>query len=188
MDPAHNYCKATGEIGSILLVNRRDVRRFDLNGRNYYSIVKSTRSSIALDFDFDKNQVYFTDVATECIYRVNLTRTSSQPDVLVREVQNADGIAFDWVHSNLYWTDTDTDSLSVLSNYGGITRIKTLISDELDEPRAISVDPRDDQRWVYWSDWGDHPKIEKAGLDGSVRHVIVENNIHWPNGITLGTV
>ncbi|XP_010285866.1 PREDICTED: low-density lipoprotein receptor-related protein 8-like [Phaethon lepturus] len=38
---------------------------------------------------------------------------------------------------------------------------------------------------MYWSDWGDKAKIEKAGLNGVGRQVLVADNIEWPNGITL---
>lgn len=43
-----------------------------------------------------------------------------------------------------------------------------------------------DVRWIYWTDWGDRPRIEKAGLDGSDRHEIVNTGIEWPNGLALG--
>ena len=40
---------------------------------------------------------------------------------------------------------------------------------------------------MYWTDWGEVPKIERAGMDGSPhsRKVLIKNEIVWPNGITL---
>lgn len=40
-------------------------------------------------------------------------------------------------------------------------------------------------RWLYWSDWGEHPNIERAYLDGSGRHIIVDHDLGFPNGITI---
>ena len=42
-------------------------------------------------------------------------------------------------------------------------------------------------RYVYWTDWGEVPKIERAGMDGvqDSREVIVSDNIFWPNGLTI---
>lgn len=38
---------------------------------------------------------------------------------------------------------------------------------------------------MYWTDWGEIPKIERAGMDGTNRAVIVDTEIYWPNGLTL---
>ena len=39
--------------------------------------------------------------------------------------------------------------------------------------------------FLYFTDWGETPKIEKAGMDGSVRRVIVDTNLRWPNDVTI---
>ncbi|KAI4889838.1 hypothetical protein NFI96_000007 [Prochilodus magdalenae] len=40
-------------------------------------------------------------------------------------------------------------------------------------------------QYMYWTDWGEEPRIERAGMDGSSRRVIVEEEIYWPNGLTI---
>lgn len=40
-------------------------------------------------------------------------------------------------------------------------------------------------RYMYWTDWGEVPKIERAGMDGTLRSVIIDSDIYWPNGLTL---
>jgi hypothetical protein len=38
---------------------------------------------------------------------------------------------------------------------------------------------------MYWTDWGENPKIECANLDGRERHVLVNTSLGWPNGLAL---
>lgn len=38
---------------------------------------------------------------------------------------------------------------------------------------------------MYWTDWGQKPKIERANLDGSERVVLVNTSLGWPNGLAL---
>ena len=60
-------------------------------------------------------------------------------DVQVVISSHPDGLAVDWVARNLYWTDNGTDRIEV-SRLNGSSR-KVLISENLDEPRAIALDP-----------------------------------------------
>ena len=59
--------------------------------------------------------------------------------IIASQINSPDGIAVDWVARNLYWTDTGTDRIEV-SRLNGTAR-KVLIRENLDEPRAIALDP-----------------------------------------------
>ena len=41
--------------------------------------------------------------------------------------------------------------------------------------------------YVYWTDWGSSASIERISMDGNneTRQKIVDQNIYWPNGLTL---
>jgi len=59
------------------------------------------------------------------------------------------GLAFDWIHNNLYWTDDTNDRIEVLAiamDGSGQHWQHTVISSGLDEPRAVAADPRDHHR------------------------------------------
>ena len=60
-----------------------------------------------------------------------------------------------------------------------------IISEDLDEPRSIVLDLQNG--WMFWSDWGKVPRIERAWLDGKSREVIIDTELVWPNGIALDT-
>lgn len=38
---------------------------------------------------------------------------------------------------------------------------------------------------MFWSDWGHHPRIERASMDGSLRAVIIQEKVFWPNGLAI---
>lgn len=38
---------------------------------------------------------------------------------------------------------------------------------------------------MYWTDWGENAKLERSGMDGSDRSVLINNNLGWPNGLTV---
>ena len=59
--------------------------------------------------------------------------------VISSQIKHPDGLAVDWVARNLYWTDAGTDQIEV-SRLNGLSR-EVLISENLDEPRAIALDP-----------------------------------------------
>ena len=42
-------------------------------------------------------------------------------------------------------------------------------------------------RIMYWTDWGYHPKIERADMSGKQRVALVNSHLSWPNGLTLDT-
>ncbi|ELU18928.1 hypothetical protein CAPTEDRAFT_62161, partial [Capitella teleta] len=195
MDPVLHYCKADGEEPSLLFANRIDLREYRLHSGEKRALVEDTKSTIALDFDYANHILFWSDVSKE---QINMTiiedgeMQQSKQTVITRHVRTPDGLAFDWVHRNLYWTDTGHNTISVVGiNFDGEElHHKTLFNTNLDEPRAIVVDPRPKQGWMYWSDWGEPAKIEKAGLHGDSRKVIVQSgntasHLEWPNGLTI---
>lgn len=40
-------------------------------------------------------------------------------------------------------------------------------------------------RYIFWTDWGEHPKIERASMDGENRTVLHSIHIKWPNALTI---
>jgi len=189
MEPNNpGYCRAVGEA-RILFANRHDLRDFHPSTNDYRQLVSRTDSAIAMDFDYENRYIFWSDVAREKIYMMNMTNApirADAADVLVNQTSTPDGVAFDWVHRNLYWTDTGKNTIEVISLE--TRHRKIVVQLELDEPRALVVDPRLQHGKMYWTDWGESPRIEVAGLDGSHRNTIVHSEIQWPNGLTIDYV
>lgn len=126
----------------LLFANRRDVRLVDAGGVKLEStvVVSGLEDAAAVDFQFSKGTVYWTDVSEEAIKQTSLNQTGSTvQNVVISGLVSPDGLACDWVGKKLYWTDSETNRIEV-ANLNGTSR-KVLFWQDLDQPRAIALDP-----------------------------------------------
>ena len=82
--------------------------------------------------------ILYNGIFCKPIYHCCLFLTDNEY-IITSDIEHPDGIAVDWIARNIYWTATGTDRIEV-SRLNGTSR-KIVISDGLDEPRAIAVDP-----------------------------------------------
>ena len=106
------------------------------------------------------------------------------------------GMAVDWIGQNLYWTDEGLRGIFVADLKEASKRL-LLISKDLVHPRSIVVDSANGV--MYWANWPAGPplenelkestggKIEVSWLDGSNRRPLVQDDLIWPNGLSIDT-
>lgn len=187
VDGGHT-CKAP-ERPSILLSNRYYIREIDLHGLRSDILAQNLTNSVALDFDSVENCIYWSEVTAigSTIKRLCLGGAHEQEVLHSTTVQNPDGLAVDWVGRNLYWCDKGKDTIEVSRLNGTFRRV--LVRTGLEEPRAIVVDPYDG--FMYWTDWGEHPYIGKAEMDGTGVRILINESVAslgWPNALALDIV
>ncbi|XP_030827887.1 uncharacterized protein LOC115919137 isoform X2 [Strongylocentrotus purpuratus] len=91
------------------------------------------------------------------------------------------GVAVDWLTGNVYWTDAAYDWI-IMHDANG-TRNVLIIDEGLDIPTGIAIHPS--RGYLFWTDSGSRPKVERSNLAGGGRLQLVSTNIVRPSGITV---
>lgn len=169
----------------LIISNRRSILIANLNTTNLERIPVKVDNVVATASDMHTMTIFWSDMQAKKIFKLN--KGSSDPQVIIGSgLDLVEGLALDWVGKNLYWVDSRLKTIEVSSSNGD-NRVVLINLEKISQPRGLAIDPAPDARWLFWTDWGESPRIEKAGLDGSKRQTIINTKIYWPNGITLDT-
>ena len=102
-------------------------------------LAKNLEDAIAVSFHYEQQILFWTDVSLEKILRKSLKKGSKVETVVSVGLMRPEGIAIDWVTEKIYWTDSHLKLIEVVNLDG--TQRSVLFWDNLDQPRAIIVDP-----------------------------------------------
>lgn len=147
---------------------------------------------IALGYDRYQKEIFFSDLyEPPYLFSIKLDGTGLRPLLKDKIGRCIEGITYDQIHGELYWTDSDTPSICRLrvEQRGEIQRQpfeaeNILLLDNDDKPRGITLDSCN--LYLFWTNWReDSPKIERSYFSGAQREVIVSENIIRPNGLAL---
>ncbi|XP_053402894.1 low-density lipoprotein receptor-related protein 2-like [Mercenaria mercenaria] len=90
-------------------------------------------------------------------------------------------VAVDWLSHTVYWTDSVFRWILAApgqKNKINMDYYKVIADIHLDKPDGLTLDPF--EGYLFWSDNGKHPKIERSDLMGRSRHTIVSKYLESP--------
>ncbi len=104
-------------------------------------VIGGLEDAAAVDYVYEQGLIYWSDVSEEAIKRTlfNGSAPSGLHTTVVSGLASPDGLACDWMGNKLYWTDSETNRIEV-SELDGTYR-KVLFWRDLDQPRAVALDP-----------------------------------------------
>ncbi|XP_030833611.1 sortilin-related receptor isoform X4 [Strongylocentrotus purpuratus] len=177
-------CPVAESAEFILYAERTEIHRyFLLDGSDERLPIEGLQLATAVDYDVDHDCYYYAEVTFDEIHRFCPGDSDNQNQVIVSAgLDMVEGIAFDWLAENLYWVDSNSDTIEV-ARFDGRFRRKLKINLTLDQPRALALDPKRGN--MYWTDWGANPVIATAHMDGQNVTKLVTTGIYWPNGLTI---
>ena len=100
-------------------------------------LTTSPSTPVALDYNFQDEKVYWTDVTLHTISRAFLNG-SSQENIVSSQITDPQGLAVDSFGENIYWTDYTEGTIEVASLNGLYRRV--LIKNDLQNPADIALD------------------------------------------------
>ncbi|XP_029548487.1 low-density lipoprotein receptor-related protein 1 [Salmo trutta] len=194
--PDNRSCKAKNdpvERNSVLLIaNSQNIQATSLSGTTISLLSTTTKQTTAMDFLYAQEQVCWIHVSDsptsthlKCAKIPNLKSFTDERVINISvSLHHVEQMAIDWLTGNFYFVD-DVDDRIFVCDKDGQTCV-TLLDQELYNPKGIALDPTMGK--VFFTDYGQIPKVERCDMDGQNRTKLVDSKIVFPHGITLDLV
>ncbi|XP_059057986.1 low-density lipoprotein receptor-related protein 2 [Achroia grisella] len=179
---AHS-CKADNHSSAFLIIsNRHSILVADLDEQGLERVPIDVENVVATASDMHTGTIFWSDMKLKRISR--LDRGGAPRAIVTSGLELVEGLAYDWVGGNLYWLDSRLRAV-VAARADGAAR--AAVARGVQQPRGLVLDAAPAARLLFWTDWGERPRLERAGLDGSGRATLVSTKLYWPNGLALDT-
>ncbi|KAK5614742.1 Exosome complex protein [Crenichthys baileyi] len=195
--PDNRSCKAKNvpvdRLPVLLIANSQNIQATSLSGSTVHSLLStSTKQTTAMDFLYAKETVCWIHVGDspssthlKCASIPNLKSFTEERVINISfSLHHVEQMAIDWLTGNFYFVD-DVDDRIFVCDKDGQTCV-TLLDQELYNPKGIALDPTMGK--VFFTDYGQIPKVERCDMDGQNRTKLVDSKIVFPHGITLDLV
>ncbi|XP_034085132.1 low-density lipoprotein receptor-related protein 2 isoform X2 [Gymnodraco acuticeps] len=181
LEPDNKSCKTRDE--PLLLASvQSELLLQGVHSSTLRLLSSANRPVFSLDYHWAKQRVYWLSPDYQSI-RWSDMKDSNSKGTLIKGVKS-DSIAVDWIGKNLYWVDGLVGQILAvkLSNTPVTSQDYTVVlGEDLEQPSSLVLVPH--RGMMLWSEIGSTPQIERSGMDGSKRKVVVSQGLSWPIGL-----
>uniref|UniRef100_A0A3P8RS84 Si:dkey-88l16.3 n=1 Tax=Amphiprion percula TaxID=161767 RepID=A0A3P8RS84_AMPPE len=177
LEPDNKSCKTKDE--PLLLASvQSELLLLGVHSGSLRLLSSVSRPVFSLDYHWAQQRVYWLSPDYQSIRWADIK--TSNKGILIKGVKS-DFIAVDWVGKNLYWVDGLVGQILAvkLSNKTVKSQEYTVVlGEDLEQPSSLVLLPH--RGLMLWSEIGSTPQIERSGMDGSKRKVVVSRDLSWP--------
>ena len=145
--------------------------------------VANLSNVVGIEFDYKDSRLLFTQIRPEpMIAWMDAKKPTSNFTIILDKGINPEGIAYDWVHRKIYWSDSRNSSIYAMNLDG--TQIIDIL--RVERPRAVVVHPC--KGLMFYTDWGrfgESGKIFRATMAGTYKTAILDKNLTQPSGLAI---
>uniref|UniRef100_A0A3Q3APP2 Si:dkey-88l16.3 n=1 Tax=Kryptolebias marmoratus TaxID=37003 RepID=A0A3Q3APP2_KRYMA len=177
LEPDNKSCKSKG--APLLLASvQSELLILGLHRETLQLLSSVNRPVFSLDYDLAQQRVYWLSPDYQSIRWADM-KTSNKGTVI--KGVKPDSIAVDWVGKNLYWVDGLVGQILAVKLSNTMMRSQeftVVLGENLEQPSSLVLLPN--KGLMLWSEIGSIPQIERSGMDGSQRKVVVSHDLSWP--------
>lgn len=137
----------------LVFATRTEIRSVSLDPKalsSPFAPITNLSNVVGLDFDYADKQLIYTQIRPEArIAWLHSDVPASANATLIKSGPiNPEGIAYDWTHKKIYWTDSANSTIYAMNLDG--TQVINIA--RVDRPRAIVLHPC--RGYMFFTDWG----------------------------------
>ncbi|KAK5851838.1 hypothetical protein PBY51_023361 [Eleginops maclovinus] len=178
LEPDNKSCKTRDE--PLLLASvQSELLLQGVHSSTLRLLSSANRPVFSLDYHWAQQRVYWLSPDYQSI-RWSDMKESKRKGTLIKGVKS-DSIAVDWIGKNIYWVDGLVGQILAvkLSDTTVTSKDYTVVlGEDLEQPSSLVLLPH--RGMMLWSEIGSSPQIERSGMDGSKRKVVVSRGLSWP--------
>ncbi|XP_047229389.1 low-density lipoprotein receptor-related protein 2 isoform X2 [Girardinichthys multiradiatus] len=177
LEPDNKSCKTKDE--PLLLASvQSEMLILGVHSGTLQLLSAADRPVFTLDYHWAEQRVYWLSPDHQSIRWADMK--TKNKGTLTKGVKS-DSIAVDWVGKNLYWLDGLVGQILAIKLNGSMVKSQdytVVLGENLEQPSSLILIP--EKGLMLWSEIGSIPQIERSGMDGSQRKVLMSQDLSWP--------